>query len=264
MRLCIITYNKGLIYLKNYWTLLKADLKRLFVTRVIVFVIVIAFVLGVATGLFQSLNPANALYVSVFILPVLLFSFSLQFEMNLSELPQTMKAIKPRELLLSKITAAVLVQLIPLLFIFLALAFIRNLEVNYLLLFLVYLLGVINHIVIGLSLAIISKSYKILSLSYLVYILVFCALPIFFSNGLIPLRMQYFLVFSPAFLSGVLIDNLLAVTVYSPSWLIVLSVFLQIAYTVLLAIFVIHPYFKLYLRDTFVLSDEKTSGGDDN
>ncbi|NLZ61986.1 MAG: hypothetical protein GX904_04225 [Acholeplasmataceae bacterium] len=239
--------------MKNYWLLLKADLKRLYQMRVFMLVVIVSFVLGVATGLFPFLNPANALYVSVFILPVLIFSFSLQFEINNQEgLPKTDRPISAAVFLLSKITSAVLIQLIPLLFIIIALVFIRGHKANYPALVGVYLLGILNHIVIGLSLSIISKSYRILPLSYLVYLLVFCVPPIFFSNGLLPLKLQYFLVFSPAYLSGVLIDNLLAANIYSPLWLLLLSVFLQIAYTVLLSLFVINPFFKAYISKNLI------------
>ena len=113
--------------MKNYWLLLKADLKRLYQMRVFMLVVIVSFVLGVATGLFPFLNPANALYVSVFILPVLIFSFSLQFEINNQEsLPKTDRPISAAVFLLSKITSAVLIQLIPLLFIIIALVFMRG------------------------------------------------------------------------------------------------------------------------------------------
>jgi len=115
---------------------------------------------------------------------------------------------------------------------------------------LVYIMGVIVHIIIGLSLSIIAKTSAILSLSYIGYIVIFSLLPILYSNGIIPSSFQYYLIISPAFLSGVLIDYIVSDALNPQLWLIITSVVLQVVYTCLFVRFVISPFFKQYLLIT--------------
>jgi hypothetical protein len=111
-------------------------------------------------------------------------------------------------------------------------------------------MGVIVHIIIGLSLSIIAKTSRILSLSYLGYIVVFSLLPILYSNGIIPQAFQYYLIISPAYLSGVLVDYIISDALNPEVWLIILSIVLQIVYAVVLIRFVVMPFFKQYLLAT--------------
>jgi hypothetical protein len=72
-------------------------------------------------------------------------------------------------------------------------------------------------------------------------------MPIFYQEGLIPEFFQYVLIVSPAYLSGVLFQEVVYGYVFSPNWLLVLAVVLQLAYIGLLSYFVVMPYFKSYL-----------------
>ena len=181
-------------------------------------------------------------------MPVVIFSFSLKADFLEGKIiPCDKGECSPYTLLLTKTASALILQLIPILFYILVLEIVRDISISFVALFFAYVLSVIVHILIGLSLSIISKTNKILSMNYVVYILVFCMGPIFFANGLIPTKFQYFLIFSPAYLSGVIIDNILAGIMYSPIWLVVLSIVLQFVYAAILCRFVIYPFFKIYL-----------------
>ncbi len=250
--------------MKTFIHLVWSDLKRLWSYRIILFIFVLTVIFTLAIALFPALDPSNFIYVSIFILPVIIFSISLFIDREEGTLlPFVFSPMKSAYLVFSKVISALIVQLIPIIFILGAMAFtmsdemafMETAEINalffdFFLIFLAYLLGSILHILIGLSLSIISKTSSILSLSYVVYIIVFSLTAIMYSNGIIPLKFQYFLIVSPAFLSGVLIDNVIAGAAYSETWLIVLAVGLQVAYAVLLTLFVIIPYFKQYVVAT--------------
>ncbi|MBU1144691.1 MAG: ABC transporter permease [Firmicutes bacterium] len=239
--------------MNNCKILIVSDLKRLLEYRIIHFVIILTALFGASMAFFPDINPSNFIYITIFILPVIIFSISMFIEREENTLIPILKSkCNTLTIVVAKILSSMIIQLIPIVTFILVLAFINKLPINYLYLFLVYILGVLVHILIGLSLSIISKSNQVLSLSYVAYILVFSMLPIFFSNGFIPLKFQYYLIISPAFLSGVLIDNIMAGMAYSSTWLIVLSVVLQFVYGFVLVYFVIRPYFK-----TFLLSSEK-------
>ncbi|MFA7144456.1 MAG: hypothetical protein WC088_04245, partial [Candidatus Izemoplasmatales bacterium] len=156
---------------------------------------------------------------------------------------------------MAKILAAVTIEILPFIgYVIITLirssAFVNSIHINYFFLFLVYVMGVIVHIIIGLSLSIIAKTSRILSLSYLGYIVVFSLLPILYSNGIIPEAFQYYLIISPAYLSGVLIDYIIFDTLNPELWLIILSIVLQIIYAIVLIRFVIMPFFKQYVLAT--------------
>ncbi|MDD3113411.1 MAG: hypothetical protein PHT56_03380, partial [Candidatus Izemoplasmatales bacterium] len=181
--------------------------------------------------------------------PVVVFSFSLHSDRVEDQVfPCEAEKCKPMTIVLGKIGSALLLELIPLVFMMLILGLVERLNISYWGLFFAYLLGASVHIILGLTLSIISRTNRILSLNYVVYILVFCTAPIMYYNNQIPLKYQYFLIFSPAFLSGVLIENSLVQSPYSPVWLIVLSVFLLIAIGVLLVIFAVRPFFQHYME----------------
>jgi len=233
--------------LKIFFVYLKNDLQRLYEHRVVLFVSILTFVFSMAIAVFQDLDHTNFIYFNIFILPVIVFSVSMYIgrEEN-SLLPIMMGSVKPIVIALSKILAAVIIEMIPIIAFTIIMRFI-GIETSYLLLFLAYLLGVTLHIIIALSLTIISRTSSILSISYLAYILVFSATAILYSNGLIPLSFQPIMIVSPAFLSAVLIDNILAISVFSETWLIIAAVVLQMIYAFLLVWFVIRPFYKVYL-----------------
>jgi len=233
--------------MKNFFHLVWSDLKRLWSYRIILFIMVLTFLFSLAIMLFPMIDPSNFIYISIFILPVIVFSISLFIDREEGTLmPFVFSPMKSGYLVYSKVISALAVQTIPIVFFMVAMG-IAGLRFNFLLLFLAYILGALLHILIGLSLSIISKTSAVLSVSYVAYIIVFSLTAILYSNGIIPLRFQYYLTISPAFLSGVLIDNIVAGSAYSETWLIVLAVGLQLAYAALLTIFIIVPYFKQYI-----------------
>ncbi|PKL01524.1 MAG: hypothetical protein CVV56_00655 [Tenericutes bacterium HGW-Tenericutes-1] len=233
--------------MKNFFKYVLNDLKFLYEYRIVLLVSILTFVFAMAMAIFPDLDQSNFIYFNIFILPVIIFSISMFIGREEETLlPVISGTLKPILVVFAKIFAAVIVELIPIVAFTIVMRF-TGFETNYFLLFLTYLLGVIIHIIIALSLTIISKKSSTLTLNYLVYILVFSASAILYSNGLIPLNSQYVMLISPAFLSGVIIDNILASSSYSPTWLLVASVTLQFVYGFILVWFVIRPYFKSYL-----------------
>ena len=240
--------------MKNFFKYVLNDLKFLYEYRIILLVSILTFVFSMAMAIFPDLDQSNFIYFNIFILPVIIFSISMFIGREEETLlPVISGALKPIYVVFAKIIAATIVELIPIVAFTIIMRF-TGFETNYFLLFLTYLLGVVIHIIIALSLAIISKKSSTLTLNYLVYILVFSASAILYSNGLIPLNAQYVMLISPAFLSGVLVDNILAASSYSQTWLLLSSVLLQFVYGFVLVWFVIRPYFKVYLINSISLS----------
>lgn len=233
--------------MKTFLKYLYNDLKYLYEYRMVLFVSILTFLFAMAMAVFPDLDKSNFIYFNIFILPVIIFSISMfigREEHTL--LPQNTSGLKPIFIVLAKILAAAIVELIPITAFTIVLRFI-GFSTNYFLLYLIFMLGAVLHIIIALSLTIISRKSSTLTLNYLVYILVFSASAILFSNGLIPLSAQYFMVISPAYLSAVLIDNVLATSAYSESWLLIVSVVLQFVYGFILIWFVIRPFYKFYV-----------------
>ena len=235
---------------KNFVNLVVSDLKRLWSYRIILFIAVLSLMFAFAIALFPMIDPTNFIYVCIFILPVVVFSISLFIDREEGTLlPFVFSPLKSAYLVFSKIVSAFIVMLLPIALFIAALAFAQY-DMDFGLLFLAYSLGVLRRILIGLSLSIISRTTKILSLSYIGYIFIFSLTAIMYSNGIIPLRFQYYLIISPAFLSGVLIDNIVAGGAYSEVWLIALAVGLQLVYGAVLTAFIVIPYFKRYVIAT--------------
>jgi hypothetical protein len=240
----------------NFFQLVWDDLKRLFAYRIILFVAVLTFLFAMGMLFLPIFDSTNFLYISIFILPVIIFSISMFIEREENTfLPLIVSSTSTLKIVMTKIISAVLVELIPFTgFLLINLLkgsnFQSGIEVNFFTLFLVYVMGVIVHIIIGLSLSIIAKTSAILSISYIGYIVVFSLLPILYSNGMVPESIQYYLIISPAFLSGVLIDYIVLDTLNPEVWLIVLSIVLQIVYATVLVRFVIIPFFKQYVLAT--------------
>lgn len=233
--------------MKNFFKYVLNDLKFLYEYRIVLLVSILTFVFAMAMAIFPDLDQSNFIYFNIFILPVIIFSISMFIGREEETLlPVISGTLKPIWVVFAKIIAATIVELIPIVAFTIVMRF-TGFETNYFLLFLTYLLGVVIHIIIALSLTIISKKSSTLTLNYLVYILVFSASAILYSNGLIPLNAQYVMLISPAFLSGVIIDNILASSSYSQTWLLIASVVLQFVYGFILVWFVIRPYFKAYL-----------------
>lgn len=238
--------------MKSFFKYLYNDLKYLYEYRIVLFVTILTFVFAMAMAIFPDLDKSNLIYFNIFILPVIIFSISMfigREEQTL--LPINTNELKPIVIVFIKIIAAAIIELLPITAFTIVMRF-TGFETNYFLLFLVYMLGAVIHIIIALSLTIISKKSTTLTLNYLVYILVFSASAILFSNGLIPFSAQYIMLISPAYLSAVLVDNILAISSYSESWLLILAVVLQFVYGFVLVWFVVRPFYKLYLFSSVI------------
>lgn len=254
---CSSLCKKWLTDLKDFLVLVWDDIKRLNTYNIILFVGVLSFLFTMFILFLPIFDSTNFLYISIFVLPVIIFSISMFIEREENTiLPLITSSVSGLKIVMVKVVAAVVIELIPFFAFVLAMLigrdsnFQNDVNINYFSLLLVYIMGVIVHIIIGLSLSIIAKTSAILSLSYITYIIVFSLLPILYSNGIIPHSFQYYLIVSPAFLSGVLIDYIVSDALNPEIWLIVTSVILQIVYTVVLIRFVINPFFKQYLLAT--------------
>lgn len=237
--------------MKNIKKLFINDIQRFVEYRILHLFLAIIFLFTAAMALFPSMNPMNFIYVSIFILPVVLFSISMYIEREEGTLiPLLNTSCKCSTVLISKILSAMSLQLIPIILYSLVFRFVHQFDISYFAFILTYLLGSLVHIVIGLSLSIISKSNTILSFSYVAYIIIFTLPPIFYENGMIPLSFQYVLMISPAYMSGVLLGNILVGTMYSSLLMILLSIFLQFVYLGVLIYIVTLPFLKAHLLQT--------------
>lgn len=212
-------------------------------------IIVLSLLLALSMVFLPSLNPLIVIYITVFVLPVIVFSISTfvekQHEVFFTEDSSNIKILVT---VLAKMLSSILLLLFPLLLYLLVMKFYLHMNFNIFLFALVYILSAFMHILIGMVLAIISKNNKNLTISYIAYIIVFSVIPIFYSEGLIPPVFQYLLLVSPAYSSGVLFDQLILGYSRSSDLLTVFAVLIQIIYIFVLSHLVVKPYFKSYLK----------------
>jgi len=236
--------------MKAFLHIVGEDLKKLARYRIISIVAILSVLFGAILIFFPDLDPAIIIYVTIFVMPVIVFSIDLTTDESEDTLASKDKPdAGPYLVLGAKISASLILLLLPIAIYAIVLGMFRQYEMSYSLFILTCLFSSLIHILIGLSLAIISKDYRMLPLNYIVYIVVFCAAPIFFSAGIIPNKYEYLMLFSPAFLSGVLTDNILVGYAYSDTWLLVISPLLLALWGALLTIFVVFPFFKNYLKE---------------
>lgn len=231
--------------MKKYLSLVLRDLIVLAKYHYISIVAGLSFFFALLIGLTDFFPPMIYIYFSVFIFPVLSFSVNLLVQDHMKERRQ---GISIHACTLSKIFSATIIQLIPILIFLIVLLGVRSYRFNVLLFILVYLLGSLMHIIIGLSLSIIAKTPFAISLSYGVYLIVFSIIPIFYSVGLIPVNLEYMLIISPAYLSGVLFEGIIHLTPNLGFWLPFISVVLQIVYIYVLYRFVVKPFIQAYIN----------------
>lgn len=235
--------------MKQWLCFLKEELTMFYRSRILTMIVIISLVFSVAMAIFDGIDPSNYLYVSAFVVPVVLFAVSM--ELHKSPDPDCPYTIKQQTLykISVKVVASLLIQLIPFLFYCLVFVLALHVHINYFLLLLAYLLASTMHVLIGISLAIISRKDHILTFAYIVYLVAFSSLPILYSNGMVPISFQYYLVYSPAFLSSVLFDNILSGAMYSSVWFILICISLLVAYSILLIRFVIIPFFHHFFEN---------------
>jgi hypothetical protein len=125
-----------------------------------------------------------------------------------------------------------MLSLIPLLIYLIVLFFVLNVRINYLLFTLTYLLGSFTHILIGFFIAHRTKTIFQLSLTYTIYIILFSLIPFLYLYNFMPEILNYFLIFSPAYLNSILLLNIQIGYIFSDSILIAISIILQLLATV--------------------------------
>ncbi|HKL47574.1 MAG TPA: hypothetical protein VJ878_02805 [Candidatus Izemoplasmatales bacterium] len=231
--------------MKRYLELIKKDIICLSRYHFLSMVAGLSFFFALLIGLTDFFPPMIYIYFSVFVLPVISFSVNLIIQ---DQQDENKSEVSIRESTISKIISATLIQLIPIIIYLIVLIFVLNYEFNIILFTLVYLLGALMHIVIGLTLSIIAKTPFALSLSYGVYLIVFSIIPIFYSVGMIPNDFHYLLIISPAYLSGVLFEEIIHPSNNFTLWFPLISVTLQFIYMFIMYRFVISPFIKDYMK----------------
>ncbi|XMB72464.1 ABC transporter permease [Mycoplasmatota bacterium WC30] len=235
--------------MKHFKQIIKNDFKNFLQYNILQIVLVLSILFAAAMAFVPSIEPLLFIYVTVFILPVIIFATSVFIESEeRTLLPLTVCDCSSIEIIFAKIVSALVLLLIPFILYTLVMVFVLHMSYSIILFLLVYLLSAVVHILVGVVLAITSKSSSFMSVGYIAYIVIFSVTPIFYSSGLVPEFFQYVLIISPAYLSGVLFQEIILDYAFSSEWLIILSVLLPIAYIVLLSRYVIRPYFKTYLQ----------------
>lgn len=237
--------------MKHWFTLVKQDILRLYHTRIIHLILILSFLFGMMLSIFPTIDPSNIFYLSMFILPVIVFAVSMYVEKEeQSVYPIACSRKDAVKLVLSKVFSSILVMMLPILFFILVLSLRHGNQIQFGLLILGYIVGASLHVLIGLFIAMANRTSKTLAASYITYVLVFSVTPILYANGIIPYSMQYIMIISPAYLSGVLIENILAGVWFSPSWLLILSAVLQVVYIAVLYRVAVIPHFCKYYLST--------------
>lgn len=234
--------------MKQVLQIIKNDF-RSFIKYNILQTIIILSVLFAGTMVFlPSVNPLILVFITVFIIPVILLSVSIFIEKQENTLfPLSISECSSLQIIVSKVISALLLLLIPFVLEILIMYFVLHMSFNFFLFLLIYMLSAVIHAAIGITLAIMSRSSSIMSFAYIGYIVIFSVMPIFYIQGLIPTVFEYVLVVSPAYLSGILFQQVIFGYTFSPDWLIITAVLLQLVYIGVMTFFVIIPYFKSYL-----------------
>lgn len=245
--------------MKNITEIIKNDFKNFMRYSIFHIVLILSILFAAIMAFFPQIDSLILIYITAFILPVILFSISIYIESEEKTLlPLAICSCSTIEIIISKIISSLVLLLMPLVLYILVMAFVLNMTYSIILFALIYILSIVMHVTIGIVLAIISKSTSVMSVSYLAYIVIFSVMPIFYSEGLIPEFFQYILIVSPAYLSGVLFQDVIYGYIFSPNWLIVVAVILQIVYIVTLVYFVIRTFFKSYLLYRITEGEEKS------
>ncbi len=234
--------------MKNLIRIYKNDITNFISYRILHMVVILSVLFGLTMGIFVNIEPLIFVYITVFVFPVITFSISFYIEREENTiLPILTCECKPIEIIGAKVLSATTLQVVPFIIFTFIMKVILNMNFNIILFFLIFFVGIILHILIGLALAMISNSNFAMSLSYITYIIVFSIVPFLSLSNVVPESMQYFLVISPAFLSGVLFENLILGYLYSEQLLVILAAVLQVAYILVLVFLVIRPFFKRFL-----------------
>lgn len=221
------------------------DLKRMFDYQVLQITLVLSIVFASMMALLREIDVVHFISLSVFVVPVIMFSIAtfLRKE-DRAEEQSRLACARPWQLLGVHTVSALIVETIPFLLYSIVLLFVRGVPFSYPLYFLTYYSGATLHVLIASYLAMTSKTMRQLAYGYIVYVLVFSMTPILYANGIIPFAFQYWMLVSPAYVSGLLVDNVLTGVQFSSTWLIVLAACLQFVEIVLLFSVALIPLYR--------------------
>jgi hypothetical protein len=233
------------------------DVKRLFEYQVLQITLVLSLVFALMMGLLPQIDVIHFVALSVFIVPVIMLSISafLRKDDECDVEPFTTNK-RAAYWLGVHVSSALVIETIPFVLYSIVLILFRTTVFSFGLYFLTYFSGAILHVLIAFYLAMTAKNPRQLAYGYIVYVLVFSITPILYTNGIIPYAFQYWMLISPAYVSGLLIDNVLTGVQFSSDWLIFLAAVLQTALIGILSIFALIP---LYRRHFGMSADMKTT-----
>jgi hypothetical protein len=217
--------------------------------RILHMTIIIAILFALAMGFFSDIDPLLFIFVSVFIFPVIMHSIILFIEREEdSPLPKSLCKSKIHEVIIAKILAAITLHLIPFILYLLIMLLVLNMNFSVILFLLTYLLGLIMHVTVGLVITIISKTHVKMLLMYVGYIILFSFLPFISLMNYIPDSIQYLFIFSPAYLSGILMQNIIFGYLYSDQLFVILAVILQVVFSGVLIWFIVRPFYQNHIN----------------
>ncbi|MDT8336266.1 MAG: hypothetical protein RQ856_00410, partial [Candidatus Izemoplasmatales bacterium] len=211
--------------------------------------VIISVLFALAMGFFSDIDSLLFVFVSVFIFPVIIHSIILFIEREEdSPLPVSLCESKIHEVIIAKILAAITLHLVPFILYILVMLFVLDMNFSIMLFLLTYLLGLIIHVTVGLVITIISKTHVKMLLMYVGYIILFSFLPFISLMNYIRDSIQYLFIFSPAYLSGILFQNIIFGYLYSEQLLVILAIILQLLFSGLLIWFFIKPFYQNHIN----------------
>ena len=179
--------------MESFIQILKNDFCNFIKYKILQIILGLSFLFAAVMAFFPRFDPLIFVYITVFIIPVIIFSTSIYIENEERTLfPLALGKYSSFTIIASKLFSSLILLLIPYVFYTIVMYFILHMNYNFILFGLVYILSAVMHITIGIVLAITSKSTSIMSISYVAYIVIFSVMPIFHSEGLIPEFFQYF------------------------------------------------------------------------
>jgi len=142
--------------MKNIIKIFKNDFKNYAEYRILHMIVIVSILFGLAMGFFSQIEPLLFIYLSLFIIPVITHSIItfVDKEVNNEEISKTYNTT---EIIIGKLFAALVLQLISLVVYLFIIYFVLNMHLSLILFLLAYILGLLVHIVIGISITIISK-----------------------------------------------------------------------------------------------------------
>ncbi|MGD9761688.1 MAG: hypothetical protein AB7U52_04620 [Candidatus Izemoplasmatales bacterium] len=236
--------------MKNYLKIIRNDFINFNKYRILHMTVIVSLVFALAMGFFPTIEPLLFVYISIFVLPIIIHSITLFIENEENAvLPYSLTKNKLHEIILAKISSSLLMQLIPLVFYLIVIVFVLNVNFSILLFILTYVVGVTLHIIIGFSITILAKNYQAMVIMYVGYIILFSFVAFINLMNLIPDSISYLFIFSPGYLVSVLFSNITFGYLYSSLLLIILSASLLLIYTGLLLFLLVKPYYKKLLNE---------------